>query len=145
MNDPHRIKDLLQGVGERLGFGGAIETGLVWSRWNDIVGDTVAAHAEPTSLREGVLRVRTDSPTWATEVGYLGQEIKRAANQVAGKELVSEVRVWTAPGSIAGPPTPAPDRRATGAPASSEGGQPDPGRALERARKAWERRGKGTR
>ena len=145
MNDPHRIKDLLQGVGERLGFGGAIETGLVWSRWNDIVGDAVAAHAEPTSLREGVLRVRTDSPTWATEVAYLGQEIKRAANQVAGKELVSEVRVWTAPGTIAGPSTPAPDRRATHAPAPSDGGRSDPETAFERARKAWEKRGKRTR
>ena len=142
MNDPHRIKDLLQGVGERLGFGGAIETGLVWSRWNDIVGDTVAAHAKPTSLREGVLRVRTDSPTWATEVGYLGQEIKRAANQVAGRELVSEVRVWTAPGSIDGPGPAAPDLRRTQERPPSEGGQLDPETALERARKAWERRGK---
>jgi hypothetical protein len=145
MNDPHRIKDLLQGVGERLGFGGAIETGLVWSRWNDIVGDTVAAHAEPTSLREGVLRVRTDSPTWATEVGYLGQEIKRAANQVAGAELVSEVRVWTAPGSIDGAHRIPPRRHRTEAPAPSETGQLDPETALERARKAWERRGKRAR
>ncbi len=145
MNDPHRIKDLLQGVGERLGFGGAIETGLVWSRWNDIVGDTVAAHAEPTSLREGVLRVRTDSPTWATEVGYLGQEIKRAANQVAGRELVSEVRVWTAPGSVNVPGRTAPDRRRTEVPAPSGRSQLDPETALERARKAWERRGKRTR
>ena len=145
MNDPHRIKDLLQGVGERLGFGGAIETGLVWSRWNDIVGDTVAAHAEPTSLREGVLRVRTDSPTWATEVGYLGQEIKRAANQVAGRELVSEVRVWTAPGSIDGPTRVAPDLRRTEVRSTSERDQLDPETALERARKAWERRGKKAR
>ena len=145
MSDPHRIKDLLQGVGERLGFGGAIETGLVWSRWNDIVGDTVAAHAEPTSLREGVLRVRTDSPTWATEVGYLGQEIKRAANQVAGRELVSEVRVWTAPGSIDGAGGAGPDLRGTADRPLSEGGQLDPETALERARKAWERRGKRAR
>ena len=145
MNDPHRIKDLLQGVGERLGFGGAIETGLVWSRWNDIVGDTVAAHAEPTSLREGVLRVRTDSPTWATEVGYLGQEIKRAANQVAGRELVSEVRVWTAPGSIDGPARVAPDLRRTEVRSTSERDQLDPETALERARKAWERREKKAR
>jgi predicted nucleic acid-binding Zn ribbon protein len=145
MNDPHRIKDLLQGVGERLGFGGAIETGLVWSRWNDIVGDTVAAHAEPTSLREGVLRVRTDSPTWATEVGYLGQEIKRAANQVAGVELVSEVRVWTAPGPIEGPGRVAPDRRPTEPPIPPEVGRLDPETALQRARKAWEKRGQRAR
>ena len=145
MKDPHRIKDLLQGVGERLGFRGAIETGLVWSRWNDIVGDTVAAHAEPTSLREGVLRVRTDSPTWATEVGYLGQEIKRAANQVAGVELVSEVRVWTAPGSIEGPNRAAPDLRPTHPTAPPEVGRADPETAFERARQAWERRGKGAR
>lgn len=140
MSNPQRLKDLLQGAGARLGMGGAVETGLVWSRWNDIVGDTVAAHAEPTSLREGVLRIRTDSPTWATEVGYLGQEIKRAANQVARKELVAEVRVWTAPGAIA---SSGPEPRQVYEPVGRrrpEVGQEDPRSALERARDAWSRR-----
>ncbi len=145
MSNPQRLKDLLQGAGARLGMGGAVETGLVWSRWNDIVGDTVAAHAEPTSLREGVLRIRTDSPTWATEVGYLGQEIKRAANQVAGRELVAEVRVWTAPGAIA-PAQPASNPAPVAARRSRpEVGQEDPIRALERARNAWTRRREKTR
>ena len=139
MRDPQRIKDLLQGAGARMGFGGAIETGSVWSRWNDIVGDTVAAHAEPTSLREGVLRIRTDSPAWATEVGYLGQEIKRAANQVAGKELVSEVRVWTSPGAIASPQPASNEVPEAASRSRPEVGQEDPIRALERARKAWTR------
>ena len=140
MSNPQRLKDLLQGAGARLGMGGAVETGLVWSRWIDIVGDTVAAHAEPTSLREGVLRVRTDSPTWATEVGYLGQEIKRAANQVAGKELVAEVRVWTAPGTIA---SSGPGPRQVYEPIGRrrpQVGEEDPRTALERAREAWSRR-----
>lgn len=137
-----RIKDLLGDVGSRLGLTSAVETGEVWSRWGEIVGDSVAQHAEPSSLKGGVLRVRADSPSWASEIGYLKDEIRTAVNRTVGLELVKEVRVWTGPGR------PRPSRSSTplpGAPVSSPllapGAVPsDPGEALERARGAWARR-----
>ncbi len=140
-DDPLRLKDLLPDATGRLGIPSPEATGRVWAAWGDIVGPAVAAHAEPTSLRDGVLRVRVDSPAWATEIGYLADEIRSRANAVTGQPLVSEVRVWTGPASgrsgarAAGRPTPdadpeEPDRE----PAK------DPAEALERARRAWSRR-----
>lgn len=139
------MRDLIQAAGARLGLEGAVETGLVWTRWPEIVGDATAAHAEPTSLKAGVLRIRTDSPTWATEVGYLQDEIKARANRMVGRALVSEVRVWTSPDPIRSArkdvKPPRPDDRGEAsetAPESALDGDPEV--ALARARHAWEKR-----
>jgi len=94
---PERLRDLIAGIGPRLGLSGALQTGVIWRRWDDIVGPGIAGHAEPTSLRDGVLRIRVASPAWATEIGYLADEIKERANEIAGSPLVGEVRVWSGP------------------------------------------------
>ncbi|MDP9235198.1 MAG: DUF721 domain-containing protein [Actinomycetota bacterium] len=138
-----RIKDLLGDTGRRLGLPAAVETGAIWSRWTEIVGPAVAAHAEPSSLKSGVLRVRADSPAWATEIGYLKDEIKAAVNRLVGLELVEEVRLWTGPGAIRGPrPAGAGDSTApaSGSAPVPDGGVQDPNVAVERAREAWARR-----
>jgi Dna[CI] antecedent, DciA len=140
-DSPFRIRDLLGDVGRRVGIPAAVETGMVWSRWSEIVGEAVAGHAEPSSLKGGVLRVRADSPSWATEIGYLGDEIKASVNRTVGVNLVGEVRVWTGPGSRrTGTGSGAKPKSATRAgepPAVAPA--PDPSAALERARAAWAR------
>jgi hypothetical protein len=137
-----RIRDLLGDAGRALGLPSALETGMLWSRWTEIVGPAVAAHAEPSSLKTGVLRVRADSPAWATEIAYLGDQIKASANRTVGVELVQEVRVWTGQGRPrherppSSPKETNPSKRARAEVA-------DPLTAFERAREAWSRRRNG--
>jgi hypothetical protein len=95
-----RVHEVLDALGPRLGIGRSQETGLVWSRWPDIVGPVIVNHAEPTSLREGVLRVRADSPTWANELVYVAPEIQRRANDLTGSNTVTAVKIWTKPGPL---------------------------------------------
>ena len=143
--DPVRFKDVLRSEGRRLGIEAAVETGAIFSRWQRIVGDGVAAHAKPSSLREGVLRVRADSPVWATEISYLAPEIQRRANEEAGVVVVKEVRVWWGPGETeAGTPAvPVSDRESLVGRSSRSGARSDdPAGALERARRAWRLRGR---
>ena len=136
-DEPARVRDLLDDAGGRLGVAQPLQAGIVWRRWAAIVGDTIAAHAEPSSLRDGVLRVRTESPAWATEIGYLAPDIRAKVNRALGREVVTEVRVWSGPGPV---------RAATGggrqspAPATPESHPDGPLEALERARAAWARR-----
>lgn len=135
--DPEPIKALLGDVGKRLGVESAVQTGTLWRRWREIVGVEIAAHAEPTSLKDGVLRVRADSPAWATEIGYLGPEIARKANAAARSTLVREVRVWNGPPSevsLDEGPVPQPEPDIKRAPKES------PEEALEAAREAWSKR-----
>ena len=128
-----------------MGIDRAAEAGALWARWGEIVGDAIAEHAEPTSLKRGVLRIRAISPAWATEIGYLKEHIIRSANEALGAALVADVQVWTGPGPIR-------DRTARGSRASAASTPPagprqpppkDPEEALERARAAWLRRRSG--
>lgn len=140
---PHRLRDLLDPIGRKLGMEGAVEAGRVFSRWRSIVGPDVAAHVEPTSLRDGVLRVRADSPTWATEIGYLADEIAGRVNAALGSRVVTELRVSAGPklgGPSAAPQKPRQPRSATGSGSSPEAPVEDPREALARARRAWEAR-----
>ena len=141
---PPRLKDLLGSVGARSGLDDPVSTGAVWARWEEIVGDEVARNAEPTSLKSGVLRVRTESPIWATEIGYLGPEIKRRINTALRRELVAEVVVWTGPGAIRrGDARAATDRAQAPSLPAREVGPKDPVSAFENARRAWAKRRSG--
>ncbi|MFN2490708.1 MAG: DUF721 domain-containing protein [Actinomycetota bacterium] len=135
---PTRLADLLNGAGRRLGLGHAVSTGRLWTRWEEVVGAPLAQHAEPSSLRDGVLRVRVDSPAWATEVGYLGEAIKERANAALGRPLVTEVRVWTGPRRRRdeGVATPSAERK----PLPLRAAPRDAAEAFERARRAWVQR-----
>lgn len=139
---PTLLRDCLRTVSKKLGLGGSLKAARLWSSWTEIVGTAIAQHAEPTSLRDGVLRIRTESPAWATEISYLGAEIARRANAAIGEPVVSEVRIWTAPGPIARAPSgkPIPVRADDQRNVPGPGPPSDPGRALARARAAWGRR-----
>ena len=133
--DPTPLRGLLGPAAAGYGLDDALSAGTLWKRWVEVVGPDVAAHAEPTSLRDGVLRVRADSPVWAHEIGYLTAEIKKRANETLGREAVAEVRVWNAPGA---PVT----ERVSGVGSDRSERPPedleqDPLSALAKARSAW--------
>ena len=136
--DPSRIGDLLGAVTGKLGVRDAAKTGAIWAQWIDLVGEAVAAHAEPTSLKEGVLRIRADSPVWATEIGFLADDIASRINGALGSDVVGEIRVWT------GPRKNRTEQRVargvtteTGSRGSKKSRTADPEEALSRAREAW--------
>jgi hypothetical protein len=142
VDEPPRLRDLLGEAGARVGIERAAEAGALWARWEEIVGSAIAEHAEPTSLRRGVLRIRAVSPAWATEIGYLKEQIVSAANEALGAQLVTDVQLWTGPGPIrrrgaargSEPSVEAPRQGPRTAPPA------DPEEAFERARAAWWKR-----
>lgn len=136
---PRSMKHLLGELGGKIGLPSAVQTGVIWQKWRTIVGEAIAEHAEPTSLRDGVLRVRADSPAWATEIGYLARHIVSRANDVAGSAVVREMKVWTGPGKVAGEPPRAPGSISTEQPSKTP--HKDPLEAFEAARAAWRKRG----
>jgi predicted nucleic acid-binding Zn ribbon protein len=143
---PYGIREALGKLSRRLRLPDPSKAAAVWGRWEELVGAEIAGHARPSSLREGVLRVRADSPAWAHELGYLREEIQARVNAGLDHPVVTEVRVYM------GTPDPAPEGRS----ARRKGGPRDPAteprpappaapeEALERARRAW-LRGRGNR
>jgi hypothetical protein len=135
--EPVRLGDALSDLGTPGGARPA-DTARLWRAWPVLAGATVCAHVEPTSLRDGVLRLRADSPVWATEVGYLADHIRARANEILEGPVVREVRVWTGPGpvleaTVEGPLKPQSNHM------SSKAREPDPQGALRSAYEAWKR------
>jgi predicted nucleic acid-binding Zn ribbon protein len=143
MTDPQRLRQLLGGFGKSMGWNGAIESGTVVARWREIVGSGIADHVTPTSLRDGVLRVRAQSPAWATEIGYLSVEIVRRVNKALGKDVVTELKVWTGPGVPGTESRPPDGGKSAAAPpriTTEKDAEADPIAAGRRAREAWMRK-----
>ncbi|HVF52202.1 MAG TPA: DUF721 domain-containing protein [Actinomycetota bacterium] len=146
---PPRLGDLLDDAGARLGMRATRTVGKVWANWSELVGADIAARTRPSSLKDGVLRIRADSPAWATEIGYHADTIKARVNELAGTSVVSEVVVWSGPprrdekGSTVG------SGRDADRPAEENQHVPSesPEEALARAREAWAKRraGRGAR
>ena len=78
----------------------------VFAGWQELVGDSIAAHVHPLGLRDGVLHLEADEPGWASQLRFLGPDVIRRVNEQVGSDLVKElaVRVSRQPGSARRPP-----------------------------------------
>jgi len=103
---PRPVKDSLEHLARRLGAPTATALGAVFSRWDEAVGATVAAHARPVSLTDGVLVVAVDQPGWATQLRYLSGDLLTRLAEVAGEGVVGriDIRVDSGPQKAKRPP-----------------------------------------
>jgi predicted nucleic acid-binding Zn ribbon protein len=65
--------------------------------WPDVVGPVIAAQAEPTGEREGVLRVTCSAAVWAQELDLMGPELAERINAALGTDAVRSLRCSSAP------------------------------------------------
>jgi predicted nucleic acid-binding Zn ribbon protein len=65
--------------------------------WPEAVGDVIAAQAEPTSEREGVLTVTCSSAVWAQELDLMGPELVGRINAALGAESLRSLRCSARP------------------------------------------------
>ena len=90
--DPRRVGEVLDRVTRAIGAPPADTLGTIFSRWKDIVGNEIADHATPKSLRDGVLHVEVDQPAWAAQLGFLAAQILAKLQAEAGPDEVGEIR-----------------------------------------------------
>lgn len=70
------------------------QVGGVFGRWEEVVGEPVAAHVRPLRLDDRVLVVEVDDPAWATEVEFLSAQLRGRLAEVVQVEVDRiEVRV----------------------------------------------------
>jgi predicted nucleic acid-binding Zn ribbon protein len=93
--DPRPVGHAIAALADRL----APQTTLasVQRVWPDAVGDVIAAQAEPTGEREGVLTVTCSSAVWAQELDLMGPDLVGRINAALGAETVLSLRCSSAP------------------------------------------------
>ena len=90
--DPVPLSDSLTGVVRSLRGPAPASTptvsagtmGGVFGRWNEIVGDVVAAHVQPVKLDGTRLVVEVDEPAWATQLKFLEADLRARLQATIG-------------------------------------------------------------
>ena len=80
-------------VASRLGLAAPSTLHQIFSQWAELVGEPLATHVQPMSMRDGVLRLRADEAAWAAQVGYLGTDLVARINDRLGTVVVVELAV----------------------------------------------------
>jgi predicted nucleic acid-binding Zn ribbon protein len=63
--------------------------------WESAAGSAIAAAAQPTSERGGVLTLSCESSVWANELHLMAAELVPALNGALGAETIRELRCRT--------------------------------------------------
>jgi predicted nucleic acid-binding Zn ribbon protein len=81
------------------GWQDRLTSATVFNRWAELVGEDVAEHATPVSLRDGELTVAASSTAWATQLRLLRRQLLVQIASGVGTGVVRNLKV-------AGPTTP---------------------------------------
>jgi predicted nucleic acid-binding Zn ribbon protein len=76
----------------------------VFREWRQVVGDQVATHAWPVSLRHGRLLVMVDHSAWASQLRYLGPLLLERFHQFVGEPVAEELVVRVEKSDVRRPP-----------------------------------------
>lgn len=94
---PQPIGATFDRLTRRLGGPSGTVLRTVFGRWEELVGASVASNVRPVSLRGTVLVVATESPAWATQMGFVGPDLVRRVNEVVGAGVLTSVETRVRP------------------------------------------------
>ena len=61
--------------------------------WACVAGKSVAARSRPIAFDAGTLTLAAESPSWATQLGSMAEEIRAKVNSFLGAPMVRRLRV----------------------------------------------------
>jgi predicted nucleic acid-binding Zn ribbon protein len=70
-----------------------LNSSAVFARWPRLVGEEVAEHASPVSLRDGELVVQASSTAWATQLRLLQRQLLGKIAAGVGPNVVRKLTV----------------------------------------------------
>lgn len=65
----------------------------MFGQWATVVGDQIAEHADPVSLRDGVLSVQAESTAWATQLRLVQAQLLAKIAAAVGDGVVTSLRI----------------------------------------------------
>jgi predicted nucleic acid-binding Zn ribbon protein len=86
-----KVADSLAELARQLGTAPPDTLSTVFSRWPELVGESLAAHARPEKLDGEALVVSVDSPAWASHLRTLAPRVVGQLNTAIGSSEVSRI------------------------------------------------------
>ena len=91
--DPQRLSDVLSALLTERGWATPVTEARLFADWAGLVGEDIAAHCAPVSLRDGELRVAAQSTVWATQLRLMASNILAALRAELGPDVVRRLHV----------------------------------------------------
>ncbi|MEO7069141.1 MAG: DciA family protein, partial [Nostocoides sp.] len=91
--DFHTLGEEVESFIAERGWAIDVAAGSVLGRWPQIVGPEIAQHCAPVSFEQGLLIVRAESTTWATQLRLLSSSLLTRLAAEAGEGVVTELRI----------------------------------------------------
>ena len=89
---PAALNQLVPRVMKGFGLEKRLQQSQVCFLWPEIVGADIAHHAQPVSLRNGLLVVAVDHPVWLQELSrYHKQLLLQKVHERIGKDAVRDI------------------------------------------------------
>jgi len=88
-----RVGDDLDTIVRRAGVTGGQAAAAVFTRWEEAVGASIAAHARPVSVRGTTLVVGVDGPAYATQLRMLTPQLIGRLADLAGPGVIDSIDV----------------------------------------------------
>jgi len=92
MERPKPIRSILENALRGLEIDGHLKTYSIWGAWKEIVGESVALHAQPHAIRNRILFVHVSHPTWVQQLQFLKSALIDKINAFLGEPLVRDIR-----------------------------------------------------
>jgi predicted nucleic acid-binding Zn ribbon protein len=93
MAAPVRLGDTIDAVLARLGGPSRAGVEVVFERWADVVGESMAARTRPHSIDDSSLVVLCDDPALTTHVRFLEPQLLARLAELAGDRRITRVEV----------------------------------------------------
>ncbi|RJQ88882.1 DciA family protein [Amycolatopsis panacis] len=103
--DPQPLGRLVSRLISDSGWQDTMTNARVFGQWARLVGEDVAEHAQPVTLKDGELTVRASSTAWATQLRLLQGKLLAKIAAGVGHGVVKRMRIQgpTAPSWRKGP------------------------------------------
>jgi predicted nucleic acid-binding Zn ribbon protein len=90
---PVRLGDTIDGVLARLGTPSRAGVEVVFDRWDEVVGEVMAARTRPVAIDGETLVVRCDDPALTTHVRFLEPQLLARLAELSGARHITRVEV----------------------------------------------------
>ena len=91
-NQAAGISSLIEQILASKGLDKKLQQYRAWTVWDEVVGPQIAQHAQPLRIRESVLEVRVENPTWMQQLQLLKPKILKELNQRLGESTLNDMR-----------------------------------------------------
>ena len=86
-----RVGEVLGNSLKRLDLSYRLSEYGVWPVWNEVVGKTIAANAQPEKIRNGTLFVKVTSSVWMQQLQFMKEMIAEKLNHRLDREIVKNI------------------------------------------------------